>query len=254
MSGPVSADDPFAFDKYLREGAYHWQQMDKRWRNSVYSPPLEARYTALVRRIPMDARDILEVGCGDGRLLWAVAEARPQAALAGVDTDATGVALAQSRMQQTGVSVVIQRGSVHQLPFASDAFDVVLLADVVEHLVDPSAALLEILRVLKPKGVLVLSTPHRQPDFVWDELHHVHEFDHIELRALLATGFDEVQLSACSPMVWVRLWRRHSAFRFLLRALGRLGFNPLLGDSARASLAYAQIIAVSRKPSAPRPR
>ncbi|CAM5618114.1 SAM-dependent methyltransferase OS=Streptomyces griseomycini OX=66895 GN=FHS37_000655 PE=4 SV=1 [Streptomyces griseomycini] len=46
------------------------------------------------------------------------------------------------------------------LPFASASADAVLFSEVVEHLVDPDAALDEIRRVLRPGGHLMLSTPN----------------------------------------------------------------------------------------------
>ena len=51
------------------------------------------------------------------------------------------------------------------LPFPDSTFDCVNMGDVIEHLPDPSAALREIRRVLKPGGILVLTTPLRDSLF-----------------------------------------------------------------------------------------
>jgi SAM-dependent methyltransferase len=53
--------------------------------------------------------------------------------------------------------------SAYELPFEEDYFDTVLLTQVIEHLEDPKAGLLEIHRVLKNKGVLILSWPFLYP-------------------------------------------------------------------------------------------
>jgi SAM-dependent methyltransferase len=59
-------------------------------------------------------------------------------------------------------------GSVTQLPFATDTFDVVGAFDVVEHCPDEAAALAEIARVLVPGGRLLMSVPA----YEWAWTHH----------------------------------------------------------------------------------
>ena len=51
------------------------------------------------------------------------------------------------------------------LPFEADSFDAVNFCDVLEHMVDPEAALKEIARITKPGGALVVSTPLRDSIF-----------------------------------------------------------------------------------------
>lgn len=234
------------FEKYARDGAYHWAQIDKRWLNRHYNPPLEARYEALVSQIPPHAKTVLEVGCGDACLLLVASRTKPECLLYGVDSDSTGIALGQQHLNEAGVNATIKQGTAYGLPFDSNYFDVVLFADVVEHLDDPNRALTEIHRVLKPNGVLLLSTPHRQPDFVWDAPYHVHEYDADELRALL-TKFNDVKLTGCYPMPWMRFWRKHWLCRSIMRSLGRVGFHPLKKSSSIASVDYGQIIVTCHK-------
>lgn len=57
------------------------------------------------------------------------------------------------------------------IPFPEASFDSVLLNQVLEHIFEPQAFMLEIYRVLKPRGVLLLTVP-----FVWDE--HEQPFDY----------------------------------------------------------------------------
>jgi SAM-dependent methyltransferase len=231
------------FDKYARDGAYHRRQLDRSWRNSDYHPPLVARYLALVELVPAKALRILEVGCGDGALLYALSWRTQPAVLCGVDMEPDGVVLAHQQLQSDHVRAAIGLASGYDLPYAARSFDVVLLADVIEHLNQPGRALVEIGRVLAPGGVLLASTPHRQPDFVWDEQYHVHEFDGPELRALLTEHFVQVELSGCCPMSWMRRWRRGVVQRQAIRALSRLGYNPLRGLSATPSARFGQIVA-----------
>ena len=68
-----------------------------------------------------------------------------------------------------GVDVV---GSVYDLPFSDNTFDMVLCMVVLEHLEDPPKAISEIKRVLKPNGRILASVPfmfpmHATPDDFW---------------------------------------------------------------------------------------
>ena len=231
------------FDKYADDGAYHWRQINDRWSNGDFHPPLVARYLALVDLLQESPNRVVEVGCGDGALLYLVSRARPSAELFGVDPEAEGVRLAKGEIDKAGVRCDVRIGSAYELPFEDGSVDTVLMADVIEHLEEPDRALEECRRVLPEGGVLLLSTPHRQPDFIWDEANHVHEYDGPEMRALLEPHFSKVELSACYAMRWMRRWRRGSLHRQYIRALARFGYNPLSISASEPSVDYGQIIA-----------
>jgi len=99
-------------------------------------------------------RTILDIGCGDGT---AAATAAPLLAghrLVGVDWSQDALDRARTRLPYA------VRGELGGLPFRTGSADAVLFSEVVEHLVDPDAALDEIRRVLRPGGHLMLSTPN----------------------------------------------------------------------------------------------
>ncbi len=101
-------------------------------------------------RLPQPAR-ILDAGCGSGRNMIELAR---RGAVTGVELSETSVCLARAR----GVGEVIQ-GSVLEMPFADDSFDLAVSLDVIEHLEDDEAALRELRRTVAPGGCLLVTVP-----------------------------------------------------------------------------------------------
>jgi SAM-dependent methyltransferase len=98
---------------------------------------------------------ILDLGCGDGEAAQVAAKRSPGHRMIGIDWSAGNLNLARRR----GLAV-LQAGVGPQLPVASEAADVVIMSELIEHLVDTDSALDEVRRVLKPGGSLLLSTPN----------------------------------------------------------------------------------------------
>jgi ubiquinone/menaquinone biosynthesis C-methylase UbiE len=121
---------------------------------------LGARLRAFqVRAIgPVDGKRVLEVGCGTGELLRAVARAGRPARLAGLDPDPKMLAQADAKLRGAGVEADLVRGWAQALPFPDGAFDLVLSSLMLHHLDTPTkrTALGEWRRVLAPGGALVL--------------------------------------------------------------------------------------------------
>jgi 2-polyprenyl-3-methyl-5-hydroxy-6-metoxy-1,4-benzoquinol methylase len=67
---------------------------------------------------------------------------------------------ALQEVRNRGFSPLVASAEGHKLPFANGTFDVVVLDEVIEHLVDTDSIMDEIHRVLKPGGQLLLSTPN----------------------------------------------------------------------------------------------
>ena len=98
---------------------------------------------------------LLDAGCGTGGTLHHLRAAAPSVRLYGMDFDRQACALARAKCD-----CPIAAGSIDALPFASQAFDVILSADVLCHRsVDEPAALAELHRCLKPGGRLILNLP-----------------------------------------------------------------------------------------------
>lgn len=107
--------------------------------------------------IPQDGM-ILDIGCGGGRTIAKLAERSPQARISGIDYSDDSVAIAcktNAKLIQTG-RVDIQSGTVSQLPFAENTFD--LITAVETHFFWPDLAndLREVIRVLKPGATFAI--------------------------------------------------------------------------------------------------
>jgi SAM-dependent methyltransferase len=110
---------------------------------------------------------ILDAGCGSGRNMVELAHS---GTVTGVELSETSVALARER----GAGEVIA-GSVLEMPFADDSFDLAVSLDVIEHLQDDLGALRELRRAVAPGGALLVTVPAYQ--WLWsghDEINHHH--------------------------------------------------------------------------------
>jgi 2-polyprenyl-3-methyl-5-hydroxy-6-metoxy-1,4-benzoquinol methylase len=121
-------------------------------------------YGALFRAVlgalgPQAGEEILEVGCGSGAYTRELVER-------GARVTATEVApgpLAQVRrnLGPLGVETDLRIEDAQRLSLRDEQFDKVLLSEVIEHVPEPGRAIAEAARVLRPGGLLVVSTPSR---------------------------------------------------------------------------------------------
>jgi SAM-dependent methyltransferase len=123
----------------------------------------------LVRAMPLaDAEAVLDVGAGAGALIPDLKAAAPRAWVVGVDG-----AIGMLRVARANVSVPLAAMDIQQLAIRDSVFDAALLAFVLFHLPDPVQGLSEIGRVLRPGGVLGVTTWGTGQGFpasaVWDE-------------------------------------------------------------------------------------
>jgi len=109
--------------------------------------------------IAIDKRDtVLDVGCGGGRTVNKLAAIASQGKVYGVDFSGASVAFA-SRLNKQWIDagrVEIQEASVSRLPFSEHVFDLVVAVETHFWWPDLSADMRELLRVLKPGGVLII--------------------------------------------------------------------------------------------------
>ncbi len=159
---------------------------------------------------------ILDCGVGNGSLSIAL-----DSILQGpvdyhaIDTSAEMLVQAKSMMQHAGLRPQLIQADVLSLPYDDHSFDVVMAAHVLEHLPDPQRALAEMVRVLRPGGmVFICVTRHsilgalvqllwrtwaitEQQGVAW-----LHDSQ------LVDVGYQSVQLGSCAGFASTAFWAR----------------------------------------------
>jgi SAM-dependent methyltransferase len=165
---------------------------------------------AFARRFAAGKR-VLDAACGEGygsALLSTVAES-----VVGVDIDASAIAHAGERYGE-GNRVRFIAGSCAMLPLPDASVDAVVSFETIEHLdaADQPKMLAEFARVLKPEGLLIISSPNKR--LYSDAREYVNEFHRHELyrdglAALLASSFPAQSWYHQRVAPWSEIWPEH---------------------------------------------
>jgi SAM-dependent methyltransferase len=122
----------------------------------------------VVSRFLPERGAVLEVGCGYGRNLFAVASLGRARLVVGSDVERSELARARERVaslpEARRATVQLVQQEPFQLPFPDDAFDFLILWQVLEHVFgnpQKQALLSECVRVLKPGGHILVETPNQ---------------------------------------------------------------------------------------------
>jgi len=147
---------------------------------------------------------ILEVGCGTGTLtLAAKRQAGPSGKAFGIDVIPGMIELSQRKAAQANEDVTFQLGSIDDIPFSANQFDVVMCSFMIFHMSEMvrRKGIAEIYRVLKPKGrllVLDLALPTQPLPRAIAQMLLGGMLQH-DLRELLplmeASGFSDVEIA-----------------------------------------------------------
>lgn len=137
-------------DGAVDEYAYLAPIYDRRW--SAY---VGATVGHSLRRLPDGAwHDVLDVGCGTGALLTAMAARFPEARLLGVDLSSAMLTAARVKLPSTAI---LCRGRAEALPFEAERFDLAVSSSAFHDFDDLGAAMRELCRVLRPGGAVFVT-------------------------------------------------------------------------------------------------
>jgi 2-polyprenyl-3-methyl-5-hydroxy-6-metoxy-1,4-benzoquinol methylase len=123
--------------------------------NYLIAPLLE--FLEQVKPLNVDQLRVLDLGCGNGSLTQDIASQGYE--VIGVEESVSGI---EAAYQQNTHACQFLQGSIYNLPYEQlgDLFDVVIAAEVIEHLLYPKELIRAARKCLKPNGHLIVTTPY----------------------------------------------------------------------------------------------
>ena len=140
---------------------------------------------------------LLDMGCGEGRHSIG-ALLQTSANVIGLDLSFKDLSIANSRLNDFDLSnldtfCTFGVGNINNIPLESASLDAVMCSEVLEHVDSPEESIQELIRVLKPGGVMALSVPRYLPELICWKLSkdysktpggHIRIFRHNQLKNL----------------------------------------------------------------------
>lgn len=166
----------------------------------------------------LKGKKVLDIACGEGygaNLLSSVA-----ASVTGVDIDPAVISRATNTYRSPNLEFLT--GSATELPVPADTYEAVVSFETLEHISQHEKMLAEIKRVLKPGGLLLISTPDKKnysDRTGYKNPFHLKELYAEEFTALLEKYFSHI-----------RMMNQQIALSSVISAATNSGFSPYTGD------------------------
>jgi SAM-dependent methyltransferase len=149
-----------------------------------------------------DHKTVVDCACGDGTCAAILASR----ALSVRGFDLSEPALQRARVSNLAANVTFETGDATALPIADSAADLYVSLETIEHLPDPEPFLADVVRILRPSGTFICSTPdrdvyspgHALESRPWNRF-HIREYTQAEFTALLEGHFACVELYGQNP-------------------------------------------------------
>lgn len=147
----------------------------------------------LIKSSGIEPSTILDVGCASGWFLSQLSRHFPKAKYYGIDVYSKAIIYGRKKYKK----LKLIEADAHSIPFSSQTFDLVVCAEVLEHVVKPEGVLREIKRVLRKNGLAVVEMDSGNilfqfTWFWWTNLRngvwrdsHIHSFNSQKLEAMI---------------------------------------------------------------------
>lgn len=145
----------------LTSGAYRNDSLiEKRRALYKYTSPRFIIEEEVIKHLDIHSDEtvnVLDIGCGSGKLLTAMSAITPKASFVGIDISSKMFSLAKHDLQKKGLPVHFIAADAQYLPFSSEQFDKITAVHMLYHVPDIDKALSEMARVLAHDGTVVIT-------------------------------------------------------------------------------------------------
>ncbi|GAB5509211.1 MAG: hypothetical protein Rhims3KO_06120 [Hyphomicrobiales bacterium] len=195
----------------------NWQQMTRRYGlGAAYRRPLVASGAGAALGEVGSQATVLDCGIGSGALAIALSSILPESPkFCGIDLSGEMLARADVEMRRVGLTSELTQADILSIPYADASFDFVMAAHVLEHLPEPLCALKEMVRVLKPGGILFVCLTRRSKfgAFIqmWWRTWAITEQQGVawlQVCRLKDIGFQPIRLGSCAGQASTAFWAR----------------------------------------------
>jgi len=140
------------------------------WDDHIAAPAM-AYYNALITHYIKPGALVLDAGAGTGERTLAILAHSQPAKVVALDASVRMLEVARNKIQDSRVE--FKQGDLKHLPFEDNTFDLVSCSWVIEIMDDPRAAVQELLRVIKPEGIVLYAFCSLPEGVIGDVLKHI---------------------------------------------------------------------------------
>jgi 2-polyprenyl-3-methyl-5-hydroxy-6-metoxy-1,4-benzoquinol methylase len=127
-------------------------------KNTKFNPSYIGERPYILSQIPANTKTLLDVGCSDGTFGFSIKSKIESVTVTGIEFDPIMAAAAKEKLDDV-LKADLNQESLTAL-LEGREFDCIVMADILEHLIDPWARVREAASLLSDKGVLITSIPN----------------------------------------------------------------------------------------------